>query len=251
MDIYALIGRRLGHSFSRDFFTEMFDSQKLNARYINIEMESVANLRELLASDKRIRGVNVTIPFKTDVIPLLDCIDEISAGIGAVNVIKVKRAKDDEIELCGFNTDCIGFAQSISPLLNPDIHTKALILGSGGASAAVKYALQRLGVSPMIVSRTPKAGELAYTDLDSDIIGTHTVIVNATPLGTWPDTATYPPLPYDLLTPQHVCHDLVYNPRVTAFMTQCARRGAVVKNGLEMLHSQALAAWDIWNNPKL
>ena len=191
-------------------------------------------------------GLNVTIPHKISVIPLLSQIDPIAEAIGSVNVIKIIRT-DNGIITRGYNTDAIGFTTSIKPLLKPH-HRRALVLGTGGASRAVVYALQQLlGIDVQSVSRNPAPGIITYADLDSKIMESHTVVVNATPLGMYPHVETHPDIPYRLLSPQHLCFDLTYNPSVTTFMRMSSEFGAKTCNGKGMLIGQALAAWDIWN----
>lgn len=246
-EIYGLVGRSLGHSFSQRFFTQKFADELTDAAYLNFAIDSIDNLPEIIhAHADRLRGLNVTIPYKTEVMALLDRIDPAAAEIGAVNTIAFSRdPATGRLSTTGFNTDVVGFRESLRPMLRP-ADRYALVLGSGGASKAVVAALRQLGITPTVVSRTPREGVITYADLDAATVGRSTVIVNATPLGTWPDTDALPPFPYDLLGPDHICHDLVYNPAMTAFMREAAARGAAVKNGLEMLRLQALAAWEIW-----
>lgn len=244
MDRYGLIGYPLGHSFSAGFFAEKFRNEGIDARYDNYEIATVDGLRALIEAHPDIRGLNVTIPHKQAVLPLLDHISPEASAIGAVNVIKVERT--DRLVLTGHNTDIIGFTDSIRPLLQP-YHRSALVLGTGGASRAVVAGLRRLGINPTYVSRRPAPGQLTYDDLSSNIIKEHTVIVNCSPVGMHPNSDLAPAIPYELLTPQHLLYDLVYNPLDTRFMQLGRQHGAVVKNGLEMLHLQALAAWRIWN----
>lgn len=245
MTEYGLIGYPLAHSFSRQFFTEKFAKEGIDAQYLNFEMPTVDGLKDMINARPALRGLNVTIPHKQAVIPLLDTISEEAREIGAVNVIAIKRG-DDAPLLKGYNADVIGFVRSIRPLLKP-WHKKALVLGTGGASKAIVYGLKRLGVEPVNVSRTPKTGMLGYDDLTEDVMHQYTVIVNCTPLGTWPKTDACPDIPYGLLTDRHLLYDLVYNPALTLFLQRGQERGAAIKNGLEMLHLQALASWDFWN----
>lgn len=250
---YTLIGRTLGHSFSARFFTEKFSREHIDAAYTLSPIPEIGKLPELLSTFQNLRGFNVTIPYKEEVMRYLDAISPEARAIGAVNVVKVSPSPAPStltglpLRLTGYNTDCIGFSESLRPMLRPDV-TKALVAGSGGASKAVVYALRQLGITPTVVSRHPKEGELSYADLDAVVMADHLLIVNATPLGTFPDTHACIPIPYELITPNHICFDLVYNPELTLFMSRCSERGATVKNGLEMLHGQALAAWNIWNS---
>lgn len=253
MTEYGLIGYPLGHSFSRQFFTEKFRKEGIDARYLNFEIPAVDGLKDIIREHPLLCGLNVTIPHKQAVMPLLDEISEEARQIGAVNVISIRRkaagagnGSDDVIILKGYNADVIGFSDSIRPLLKP-WHKKALVLGTGGASKAVVYGLKSLGVEPVNVSRTPKSGMLGYSDLSESAMREHTVIVNCTPLGTWPKTDACPDIPYNLLTGRHLLYDLVYNPELTLFLKRGQEHGATIKNGLEMLHLQALASWRFWN----
>ena len=242
--MYGLIGKKLIHSFSADFFNKKFQQEGINEEYRLFPIPDLDDLPLLLALNPDLKGLNVTIPYKQKVIPYLSELSEEAKNIGAVNVIKVVY-KNEKIILKGYNSDCIGFKNSLVPLLNNDIK-KALILGTGGASKAVAYVLECLGIAYKFVSRSPKEGQLSYSELSSDVLSKTLLIVNTTPLGMFPKVDEYPPIPYHLLTPKHLCYDLVYNPEETQFMKIARSYGAKVKNGLEMLELQALAAWDIW-----
>lgn len=244
--MYGLIGKRLGHSFSADFFNEKFKKESIEESYELLPIPSIDDLPRLISKHPDLKGLNVTIPYKEEVIEFLDTLSEEANKIGAVNVIKIER-KNSDFYLKGYNSDCIGFRDSLIPLLREDIR-KALVLGTGGASKAVRYVLDSLGIESILVSRNPKNGQLSYHELTDEIIKNHPLIVNTTPLGMWPKIDEAPPIPYESLTPAHICYDLVYNPEETAFMKKAHANGAKVKNGLEMLHLQALAAWEIWNN---
>lgn len=246
MTEYGLIGFPLIHSFSKSFFTEKFQAEGTDAQYLNFEMETVDGLVDTIRQHPDLRGLNVTIPHKQNVIPLLDEISEEASEIGAVNVIAIKRQADGTPFLKGYNADVIGFEQSIQPLLKPH-HKKALILGTGGASKAINYGLKRLGLETMFVSRTPREGMISYGQLDANVMAEYTVIVNCSPLGTFPKAETCPDIPYQLLNGQHLLYDLVYNPPKTLFLQRGEALGATIKNGLEMLHLQALASWQFWN----
>lgn len=241
-EMYGLVGRSLGHSFSKRFFTDFFERHGINARYVNFELADIGELARMLASNPTLAGFNVTIPYKRDIIPLLQHIDPTAQAIGAVNVVSLGR----DGSMTGYNTDVTGFTDAVRPMLDNSHHRRALVLGVGGATRAIVYALTSLGLSVDTVSRRPGAGTYTWADVTPDVISEHTVIVNCTPLGTWPDTESAPPLPYEALTPRHVCFDLVYNPAETKFMKLSGARGAAVSNGLAMLHGQALAAWRIW-----
>lgn len=246
MEKYGLIGYPLGHSFSATYFTEKFNRENIDARYDNYEMQAIDDLLPLLHKEPELRGLNVTIPHKQAVMPLLDDISDTARAIGAVNVIRIRR-NGNSIHLKGYNSDVIGFCQSIHPLLHPELHRHALVLGTGGASKAIVYGLQQMGLSAICVSRTPADGRLTYADINAEIMETHKVIVNCTPAGMYPQTETCPSIPYNLLTSSHLLYDLVYNPLETKFMHLGAKQGATVKNGLEMLHLQAEAGWNFWH----
>ena len=243
--LYGLIGFPLGHSFSQQYFNTKFEAEGINAQYRNFELPDIGDLMELIAEYPDLSGLNVTIPYKQAVIPYMDEMNPVAREVGAVNVIKFTR-KGNDLRLTGYNTDVIGFTDSIAPMLGEG-HTKGLVLGSGGASRAVVYSLRQLGVEPQVVSRTARPGVITYGDLTPEVMTTHTVIVNTTPLGMYPNVDECPDIPYDLLTPQHLCYDLLYNPDETLFMKRAAEHGAKTKNGLEMLMLQAFASWDIWN----
>jgi len=243
---FGLIGYPLSHSFSRKFFSDKFSDEGIDAEYLNYEIENIDLLQQIIASDPDLRGLNVTIPYKEQVIKLLDKTDEAAAEIQAVNTIKINR-KGDYISLEGYNTDIIGFRDSITPLLQK-YHHKALILGTGGASKAIIKVLTDLGIETIIVSRNPQyKGEISYDDLDEDVLENYKVIVNTTPIGTYPKVEGCPAIPFEFINKQHLLYDLVYNPSETEFLKQGQIRGASIKNGLEMLHLQALASWEIWN----
>ena len=245
--IYGLVGYPLGHSFSSGYFNEKFKAEGINAEYVNFEIPSIDDFTRIFAEGVNIQGLNVTIPYKEKVMALLDDVDAVAGKVGAVNVVKIVRDEAGNVaKLRGYNSDIVGFTDSIAPLLKP-VHKKALVLGTGGAAKAVIYALRQLGIESTCVSRNPCIGQLAYFDLDEHCINSHKVIVNTTPLGMHPKVNQCPPIPYELLTPEHLCYDLVYNPAVTLFMKNSREYGAVVKNGLDMLIGQAVEAWRIWN----
>lgn len=247
-NLYGLIGYPLGHSFSKNFFNQKFESEKINAGYVNFEIPDINLLKDVLDNNRNLNGLNVTIPYKEQIIPFLDEIDEDAAKIGAVNVVKIIRNKGN-VKLKGYNSDIIGFCDSIKPLLT-DTRTKALILGTGGAAKAVMRGLEKLNVKSVFVSRSKATGSLTYDEIDKNIIGEYKVIVNTTPLGMYPNVDECPAIPYELLTPDHLCYDLLYNPDETRFMKESKRYGAEVKNGLEMLLLQAFASWMIWQSPE-
>ncbi len=249
MDTYGLIGFPLKHSFSAKFFTGKFLREKIDAEYLNFEIEDIQEFRRIILFNQQLKGLNVTIPYKEQVIPFLDEISPEAQKIGAVNVIKVKRKPGDMYyyRLTGYNTDYTGFKQSLAPLIDTALHRKALILGTGGASKAVAQALTDMQIEWRYVSRTPASGRFTYTELSPAVMEEHTLIINASPVGTFPETGHCPDIPYGLLTPHHLLYDLIYNPEETLFLQKGKERGAAIKNGREMLELQALAAWDIWN----
>lgn len=241
MEKYGIIGYPLGHSFSRAFFTEKFLREGIDAEYVNFEIPSAGMLTDVVRSNPDLRGLNVTLPHKEAVIPLLDELTDEAREIGAVNVVRVRDGK-----LKGYNSDIIGFMDSIRPLLQP-WHRHALVLGTGGASRAIRVGLQRLGLDWTYVSRTPADGRLTYHDLTPEVMAHYQVIVNCSPVGMYPKVDACPDIPYQLLTARHLLYDLVYNPEETLFLRRGAEQGAAVKNGLEMLHLQALASWRFWH----
>lgn len=246
MDTYGLIGYPLGHSFSRGYFTDFFAQQRIEAEYKNFELPRIESLTDVLHSEPSLQGFNVTIPYKQQVFPYLYELDDAARAIGAVNVVKVMR-HDGELYLRGYNTDHIGFADAIRPFLKPH-HTHALILGTGGASKAVDYALRQLGLETRFVSRTAREGIISYDQLTPELMAQHTVIVNTTPLGMHPNVDECPPLDYTLIGSRHLLYDVIYNPEETLFLCRGAAQGATISNGMEMLIGQAKAAWRIWTD---
>ena len=248
MEQYGLIGFPLGHSFSRKFFTEKFAQEGIDAEYLNFEIPSAELLLDVVRSNPALRGLNCTIPHKQAIIPLLDELSDEAREIGAVNVIKVTRdASQRGFHLKGFNSDIIGFMDSLRPLLQPH-HRKALVLGTGGASKAICLGLTKLGLEWKYVSRSPREGQFTYEDITPEVIREYEVIVNCSPVGMYPHVDESPVLPYESMTDRNLLFDLVYNPLETRFMQQGAAHGAVVSNGLEMLHLQALASWEFWHS---
>jgi shikimate dehydrogenase len=247
MNTYGLVGYPLRHSFSRGFFTEKFAKENIDAVYLNFEIEDISLFPNIIDSHPALKGLNVTLPYKEKIIPFLDALDPRAQEIGAINVVKVSQ-KDGKTTLTGYNSDVIGFQESIAPLINRNIHHKALILGTGGASKAVLKGLKDLGLEPVYVSRTPKEGQISYRDISRDIMNEYTVIVNTSPVGMFPNTDEAPDIPYQLLTENHLLYDLVYNPEETKFLRLGKQHGATIKNGIEMLELQARAAWKIWNS---
>tara|TARA_B100000900_G_C20579356_1_gene716793 strand:- start:1273 stop:1995 length:723 start_codon:yes stop_codon:yes gene_type:complete len=237
---YGLIGFPLTHSFSESYFQEKFFKEGFSdCQYQNYPINDIKTVKLLLEKEK-LSGFNITIPHKENIIPFLDELSAEANAIGAVNTV-VKR---DE-KWIGHNTDWTGFYESIKPLLKKH-HKKALVLGSGGASKAIIYTLKKLNIKPLIISR--KEGYTNYADITKDLLVEHLIIVNCTPLGTFPNTGEYPPIPYELLSKKHLLYDLIYNPSKSRFLTYGKANEANIKNGLEMLRRQAEAAWSIWNS---
>lgn len=247
MKSYGLIGFPLKQSFSQKYFTEKFSSLNIDAEYLNFSIPSVVEITDIINNTPTLQGFNVTIPYKKDIIPFLDELDETAEQVGAVNVVKIKR-DNGIIKLKGFNSDVIGFENSLKKYLTPK-HKKALILGTGGASLAVEFSLKRLGIEYLFVSREPKNSKtISYQQIDKELLASHTLIINSSPLGMFPNIETAPEIPYNHLTANHLLYDLVYNPPITKFMELGLTNGAKAVNGLEMLHGQAEEAWSIWNN---
>lgn len=245
MDIYGLIGYPLEHSFSISYFNEKFQNEGIRAKYVNFEISTIENLQEILASTPNLKGLNVTIPYKQKVISYLDFVSPEARAIGAVNVIRVEH-RGKEVILKGYNSDVIGFTQSIEPMLE-SFHKKALILGTGGAAKAIDFGLKSLGLETVFVSRFERPGTVMYKNLTPEDIQEYNVIVNCTPCGMFPHTNECPALPYEAMDSHTLLYDLIYNPDETMFMHKGRERGATVKNGLEMLLLQAFASWEFWN----
>ena len=276
MNTYGLIGYPLGHSFSRKFFTEKFEKEGIDAQYLNFEIPSIEEFPEIIKNNPELRGLNVTIPYKQQVMQYLDDISEEAKAIGAVNVVRIERPspqpspimgretmrnagnkpdglpiKGDMSEglrgsLIGYNSDVIGFVESIRPLLKAH-HKKALILGTGGASKAIRYGLEKkLGMKTLFVSRSAREGMITYEEVTAEVLKEYEVIVNCSPVGMYPHVDECPALPYEAMNENNLLYDLVYNPLETLFMKKGAEQGATVKNGLEMLHLQAIASWKFW-----
>ena len=241
--IYGLIGAKLGHSFSKDFFSKKFAKEGISAEYRNFEIDNIEKFSDII--EYGVYGLNITIPYKEQVIDFLDKIDPIAEKIGAVNVVKIVRNADN-LETIGYNSDIVGFTESIRPLIE-NHHKKALILGTGGASKAVIEGLKLMNVKSQLVSRTKRPNTITYSELSSNLLEEYTIIVNTTPLGMFPNTDSFPDIPYEFLSNKHLCYDLTYNPEETRFLKLSRDNGAKTKNGLEMLILQALESWRIWN----
>lgn len=242
IDKFGLIGKDISYSFSKKFFTQKFINEGLNnCSYENYDISSIYKLLEVL-NDSKIKGLNVTIPYKESVIELLNHIDPIAKKIGAVNTIKI----DKQNKLLGYNTDYIGFKQSLES--NISNQKRALILGTGGASKAIVYALKTLNIKTLLVSRKNREECITYEDVSNQIINDHTIIINCTPLGTYPNIEECPKIPYQYITERHLCYDLIYNPIKTKFLILSEKKGASIINGNEMLENQAMESWKIWNS---
>lgn len=245
-DKYGIIGYPLGHSASQTFFNNKFREEGINAEYFKYQIPDISDFPDVIRSNPELRGMNVTIPYKELIIPYLDELDEDTRRIGAVNVIRFIR-EGGKLKLKGYNSDLVGFQESIRPLLK-EHHRKALILGTGGASKAIAQGLKNLGLEYIFVSRTKRReNTILYNELTEQVMSDYTVVVNTSPVGTFPDVDEYPDIPYHLISDKHLFYDLVYNPPLTKFLEKAADRGAEIKNGEEMLRLQAVAAWEIWN----
>jgi shikimate dehydrogenase len=239
--LYGLVGRNIAYSFSRDYFGAKFKAENIiDSEYRNFDIDQIDQFQNIIRQNPNLAGLNVTIPYKETIIPYLDDLSDIAREIGAVNTIKIYDGK-----LKGFNTDEYGFRKSIEPLLQPH-HKKALILGTGGASKAVAFALKSLDIDCRFVSRNPENG-IGYEVLDEQLADCQ-IVINTTPIGTFPKTNECPKIPYEALTPLHIAYDLIYNPDETLFLKNAASNGAQTKNGLQMLELQAEKAWEIWNS---
>lgn len=246
MKKYGLIGYPLGHSFSMGYFNEKFKNEAINAVYENFEIPDIQDITTVIGSNPDLAGFNVTIPYKEKVMDYLDYIAPEAAEIGAVNVVKVTHNGERAV-LKGFNSDVVGFVNSIKPLLRP-LHKKALVLGTGGASKAVEYGLRKLGLETIKVSRTEKDNTITYGQVTPELLSEYKVIVNCTPCGMAPHFDECPNLPYDSIDDSFLLYDLIYNPEETLFLRKGKEKDATVKNGLEMLLLQADEGWNIWNS---
>jgi shikimate dehydrogenase len=243
---FGLIGYPLTSSFSKKYFAEKFEKEHItDCKYDLLPIPQARELLDLVEANPKLVGVNVTIPHKVNVIPFLDSLDSAANEIGAVNCITIDRSGAKPI-LKGYNTDTYGFEFSLKPLL-AEHHKKALIFGDGGAAQAVKYVFKQMGIPFISVVRNPQEGAILYSAINQEMLTSHTILVNTTPLGMFPHTDSYPIIPYQHLTAKHLAYDLVYNPAETQFLSRAKAKGASIKNGLEMLHLQAERLWEIWN----
>lgn len=244
MRLFGLIGKTLKHSFSKGYFTQKFTELGLSdCRYENFELPSISDFKALLDSHPELEGLNITIPYKEAVLPYLDVQSKVVKEVGACNCIKFSEGR-----LYGFNTDVVGFRKSLEKVLRPH-HTKALVLGTGGAAKAVHYALKQLGVEATAVSRRKEAGGLTYAEITPEVLEDNLLIVNTSPVGMYPHIDEAPDLPYASLTPRHLLYDLIYNPAKTLFLQKGEELGALIANGQEMLELQAEESWRIWSSP--
>lgn len=247
---FGLIGYPLGHSFSKKYFTEKFLKEHISGcSYENFPLTDISQLPDLIEREVDLCGLNVTIPYKSEVIALLDFIDPEAKAIGAVNVIKIKRS-GKQTELHGYNSDITGITDSLLPYIKNDLEN-AVVLGTGGSSKAVCYVLRKSGLNVVQISRTKKAGILTYSDVNSELLDKTCLIINTTPLGMYPDVESKPDLNYNLLGKNHVLFDLVYNPERTTFLKMGEEKGCTIISGIKMLHSQAEKAWEIWNGKSI
>lgn len=240
---FGLLGRNISYSFSKGHFTKKFDKKKYEGyTYENFDIQEINVLPEIIKNTAHLKGLNVTIPYKEEVIPFLDKLSKKAKKIGAVNTIKVSKKG----KLKGYNTDYFGFLKSLKPLLQSH-HKKALILGTGGASKGVAFALEELGIEYTFVSRKASENAIDYSQINAEIFQEYQIIINSTPIGTSPNIEACPYIPYEFFSEQHIAYDLIYNPAETQFLKNAAAHGAQIKNGLDMLVFQAEKAWEIWN----
>jgi len=241
--LFGLIGKNIGYSFSKKYFTDKFEKEELtDCLYENFDLQAISQFPKIIRENPTLKGLNVTIPYKEKIIPFLDKLNKKATKIGAVNCIKItKKGK-----LKGYNTDYYGFKKSLEPLLQSH-HQKALILGTGGASKAIAFALEELGILYTFVSRSKREDALDYKFINATTFDNYQLIINCTPIGTHPNIEECPPIPYDFFTEEHIAFDLIYNPEETEFLKRAKAKNAVTKNGHEMLILQAEKGWTIWN----
>ncbi|MFA6922723.1 MAG: shikimate dehydrogenase [Bacteroidales bacterium] len=248
MKLFGLIGYPLSHSFSKGYFAEKFSKEKVkNCEYELFPLEKISEFPLLIEKHKNLAGLNVTIPYKEKIINYLEKLDNTAKEVGAVNTIKFIHEKNKK-NLVGYNTDVFGFETTLKPLLESH-HAKALILGHGGASKAVRYVLKKIGIECLFVEleEYKKEGDISWNEINENLIKNYFLIINATPLGMYPKVDEFPKIPYNCITPKHLLYDLVYNPEKTKFLELGEKQGAAIQNGLQMLHIQAEKSWEIWN----
>jgi len=244
---FGLIGYPLGHSFSKKYFTEKFLKEHImDCSYENYPLENLDTFMELISSEKDLCGLNVTIPFKSEIIRFLDVTDPEAEEIGAVNVINIKRV-NNQIKLYGYNSDVTGISDTLLPFTGDRV-TNAVVLGTGGSSRAVCHVLKKFGIKVTLVSRDKKPGVLVYSEINKTVLERTQIIINTTPLGMYPNTSGLPDINYRDLNRNHILFDLVYNPEITSFLKHGAERGCTIISGIRMLHSQAEKSWELWNS---
>ena len=249
MRTFGLIGFPLSHSFSKQFFSEKFEAEQITGcKYELFPIAHADEIKDLIASNSSLCGLNVTIPHKVNVIPFLNEIDVDAKEIGAVNCISIDQSGENPF-LKGYNTDVYGFAESLKPLLEKH-HQKALIFGDGGAAKAIKYVLKQLNIPYLVVVRNAAPNAILYSAVTKEMLSEYKLLIDTTPLGMLPNLESYPVIPYQYITPEHLAYDLVYNPEETVFLSKAKEQGAKIKNGFEMLHLQAERSWEIWNDNK-
>ncbi|MDU8886592.1 shikimate dehydrogenase [Yeosuana sp. MJ-SS3] len=241
---FGLLGKNISYSFSESYFKKKFENEQINdANYQNFDIQNITEFSNIISKTVNLKGLNVTIPYKEEVIPFLDKLNKKAKKIGAVNTIKINANG----KLIGYNTDCYGFKKSLQPFLKPN-HKKAIILGTGGASKAVAFTLNELGIDYIYISRKPSEfTKITYRNLTEDLIKTHPIIINCSPVGTFPNVDQCPNIPYKFITQNHILYDLIYNPEETKFLKLGKQYGATTINGSNMLILQAEKAWNIWN----
>lgn len=250
MDIYGLVGKNISHSFSPDYFNQWFKKKNINAEYQLFDIDDISTLTELITNNENIVGLNVTIPYKKFVLNIMDEVHHVAHVSGSINTIKIQR-KNGIPYLTGFNTDVIGFEKTLKPIIKNRKEIKALILGSGGSACSVAYVLRKLGVFFYFVSRQPvKVTHTKYEYLNKSDIEEYNLIINTTPLGMWPNTNDFPPIPYEYITSNNILYDLIYNPKETMFLKKGKEKGALCNNGLDMLEIQAKESWKKWKDKK-
>ena len=243
MKVFGLIGKNIGYSFSKKYFSERFtNTNTTDCSYQNFDIDSIDDFRNVIAQNPDLMGLNVTIPYKETIIPFLDYLSKEADQIGAVNVIRFTKKR----KLKGYNSDYYGFKKSLTSILQPH-HQKALILGTGGASKAVAFALKEMNIPYAFVSREAQENTISYERINATTFDNYQIIINCTPLGTSPNINEFPPIPYQFFTEKHIAFDLIYNPEETQFLKRSKKKGALTKNGMEMLVFQAEKAWEIWN----
>ena len=247
MDTYGLIGKKLTHSFSPDYFNRKFKELGLNARYHLYETDDVLEIMNLIRDDQTLKGLNITIPYKKSVFEIADSIHPVAAQVGSVNALKIDRT-DAKIAVSAFNTDVVGFEETLLPFVSNQKNIAALVLGTGGAANAVEFVLNKLQIPFSFVSRNPVSeNQISYSALTEEVIKSHKLIINTTPKGMFPNVDESPAIPYQFIDKEHILYDLIYNPKETLFLNHGSEKGCVTMNGLKMLEIQADASWKLWN----